>query len=124
MRFTNLLSDDAVMAEAGRRLLAARLNHNITQAQLADAAGISKSTIERLENGGSVQLVNLIRCMRALGILENFERFLPEPPVNPIDQLRERRAGRQRVRGVGKRVASGVQEHLSPAAGWVWGDRK
>jgi transcriptional regulator with XRE-family HTH domain len=43
----------------------------LTQAQLADRAGISRDTLSRLESGtGGVSLETLVRTLRALGLLE------------------------------------------------------
>ena len=53
-----LQSDGAVLNLLGERLGRHRLDHNLTQADLAAAAGVSKRTVERLEAGGSTQLSN------------------------------------------------------------------
>jgi len=112
MKFDNLLSDQAALTELGRRIADARLSRRITQAQFAQAAGVSKRTVERLEDGGSTQLANLIRCLRALGRLEGLERLFPEALVNPVELLgRSRR--RQRVRA--------SKDAPSPVP-WTWGD--
>ena len=112
MKFDNLLSDQAVLAELGLRIADARLARRMTQAQLADAAGVSKRTVERLEDAGSTQLANLVRCLRALGRLEGLERLFPETPVNPVELLRR---GRRRHRTRTQKAAP------SPAP-WTWGD--
>ena len=128
MKFTNLLSDDAVTEEIGHRIAAARLERQMTQAQLAAATGVSKRTVERLEDGAPTQLSNLIRCLRALEKLEGLERLLPETPANPIELLKGRRAQRSRVRpskggGTSSAVAGAAMDTpLTPA--WVWGDKK
>ena len=62
MKITNLTTDDAALVEFGRRSADARLTRQMTQAQFAEAAGVSKRTIERLEDGASTQFGNLIRC--------------------------------------------------------------
>lgn len=112
MKFNDLLSDDAVLAELGHRIAEARLALGMTQAQLAQAAGVSKRTVERLEDGASAQLGNLVRCLRALGKLEGLERLLPETPANPIELLRSAGAPRSRAR----------PPKAPPAARWTWGD--
>jgi len=122
MKFTNLLSDDAVTEELGRRIAAARLERQITQAQLADAAGVSKRTVERLESGEPTQLANLIRCLRALDRLENLERFLAETPISPIEQLKGHRTRRRRARPSKGGASSSTA--AAPSEGWVWGDKK
>ncbi|WP_091742995.1 helix-turn-helix domain-containing protein [Phenylobacterium immobile] len=121
MKIDNLLTDEAVAAEMGVRLAQARIARAFTQAQLAAAAGVSKRTVERLEDGQPTQMAVLIRCLRALGLLENLERLLPAQPTNPMDLLRARRAPRQRVRSSAQ-VEHGVAE--IPAKPWVWGDQR
>jgi serine/threonine-protein kinase HipA len=121
MKLTNSLSDDAVLTEVGRRMAATRIERHMTQAQLAEAAGVSKRTVERLEDGASTQLSNLIRCLRALDRLEGIERRLPEMPANPIELLKRSGASRTRARapkasplhpptGVGRRKVTTVAE--------------
>ena len=46
MKISRDLSDEAILREVGGRLAAARLARNLTQAALADAAGVSKRTVE------------------------------------------------------------------------------
>lgn len=105
-------SDDAVLAQMGQRMADLRLSLQMTQAQLADTAGVSKRTVERLENGQSVQMTSLIRCLRALGILERIGHVLPDSPVNPILLLERQGKRPRRVRTASKR----------PPAPWTWDD--
>lgn len=111
MKITNLTTDDAALAEFGRRMTETRLTRQMTQAQFAKAAGVSKRTIERLEDGGSIQLGNLIRCLRALDRLDGVERLLPETPPNPIALLERHGKTRQRVR---------PKAAPASAAPWTW----
>ncbi|MFA4898931.1 MAG: helix-turn-helix transcriptional regulator [Brevundimonas sp.] len=117
MKITNLTTDDAALAEFGRRMAEARLARGMTQAQFAQAAGVSKRTIERLEDGGSIQVANLIRCLRALDRLEGLERLLPETPPNPIDLLERHGKTRQRAR-----PDADDGRDAAAAAPWAWGD--
>jgi len=112
MKFDNLLSDQSALAELGRRIADARLARRMTQAQFAETAGVSKRTVERLEDGGSTQLANLIRCLRALGRLEGLERLFPETPVNPVELLGRRR----------RRQRATTQKNAPTPAPWTWGD--
>ena len=115
MKITNLTTDDAALEEFGRRMAETRLAQAMTQAQFALAAGVSKRTVERLEDGGSVQVANLIRCLRALGKLEGLERLLPETPPNPIDLLERHGKTRQRAR-------RDTDDSGGAGAPWTWGD--
>lgn len=116
MTITHLMTDDAVLAELGKRLARVRLSQGITQEQLADAAGVSKRTVQRLEDGTPAQLANLIRCLRALGRLDALDVMLPSDGPNPIDLLKRRGHQRQRAR-------PGVAEP-APAKPWTWGDEQ
>ena len=79
MKITNELSDAAVLAEMGRRLVQVRLEKNLTQAQLAERADVAKRTVERLESGSvAPQLAGFIRICRALDLVERFELLVPE----------------------------------------------
>jgi transcriptional regulator with XRE-family HTH domain len=125
MKFDNLLSDDAVLRELGARVAATRLDRGLTQAQLASAAGVSKRTVERLEDGESAQLASFVRCLRALGRLEGLDRLLPALAPNPVDLLKRDGAMRRRAagsRGGGASVSSAGPSAASPSAPWTWGD--
>lgn len=52
----------------GEDVRAARLRANMTQAELADAAGVSKRTIERIEDGSSVNMRSFSAAVSFLGI--------------------------------------------------------
>lgn len=116
MNKINHMTDPAVLAELGQRLAQHRLSQNLTQAQLAEEAGVSKRTLVRLEAGESTQLTNLIRIVRALGLLGNLDAFVPPPVPSPIEQLK--REGKKRKR------ASPRSDSSEPEIGWAWGDDK
>lgn len=96
MRIDSQLTDEAVVAELGRRLKRTRLQRNLTQRTLAEEAGISLATVRNLEDGKPSQLVTLIRVLRVLGMVGGLERAVPEPPPSPVEELRLR--GRERRR--------------------------
>src|SRR3989304_2190643 len=52
MKLSKQLTDEAILREVGSRLAGARLARNLTQAALAEEAGVSKRTVERLAAGG------------------------------------------------------------------------
>ncbi len=116
MKITGQLSDEAILRELGSRLAAARLLRNQTQAALAEEAGVSKRTVERLEAGEvAVRLSGLVRVLRALGLAERLESLVPPPAVSPVEQLRQ--AGRQRQRASGRRRSARPGTRT-----WTWGD--
>ncbi|CAN5280288.1 hypothetical protein BH20ACI2_BH20ACI2_01520 [soil metagenome] len=105
-------TDKFVLQEIGERLEQLRLNKNLIRTALADQAGVSRNTIDRLESGNSVQLTNFIRVCRALGILSRFEAVFPLPSPSPVAQLR--------LQGKKRRRAS--QKRAKPVGKWEWGD--
>lgn len=114
MKITALMTDAAALAELGGRLERVRLERNVTQAELAREAGISRRTLVRLEQGEEgVGAAVLLRVMRALGLLEQFDLLVPEPLPSPIEQLR--------LQGRRRRRASRKRDHDDGTA-WSWGD--
>lgn len=108
-------TDAVVLTELGKRLTTARLSHNLTQSQLADQAGVSKRTVERLEAGAvAAQLSGFIRVCRALNLLDRFDLLLPETGPSPMTQLK--------LRGKERRRASRTNTKKSPVRKWQWGD--
>lgn len=70
----------------------------LTQVQLADRAGVSRDTVRRLEGGdGGVSIENLLRILRALGVLDNVPRAL-DPYETDVGRLRFDERLPQRVR--------------------------
>ncbi len=113
MKIQSNTADEAILRELGNRLCRRRLEHNLTQAVLATESGVSKRTIERLEAGGSVQLSNLIRVLRALSIAENLDALIPEILPSPMQKLKLRGKTRKRATGSRNRKSSGK---------WSWGN--
>jgi|SRR5690554_761785 len=99
----NHLSPAALAEELGQRLKQARLNANITQAELAKQAGLSRKIVLSAEKG-QAQLENFVALLLALGLAEQLNNFLPAPQISPL-QLRKLQ-GKKRERASGSRIAS------------------
>lgn len=113
MSIHRLMSDEALLQELGQRVARLRLERNLTQAQLAEQAGISKRTLERLESGAAAtQLSLFLRVLRQLDLLERLELLLPEPEASPIALLQQQEGGRKRA---------SRRPPPKPAAPWSWG---
>lgn len=127
MRLDELLTDDAALAELGRRIERHRLQRNWTQDELAFEAQLGRATVQRLERGQSVQSVSLIKVLRTLGLLSALDAAVPESIALPIAELeRERRRGRQRARrrhGARRGGDTGAEPGGPSERGdWRWGD--
>jgi transcriptional regulator with XRE-family HTH domain len=115
MKFDNLLTDAVVLQEIGSRLKHKRVDAGLTQAQLAEQAGIGKRTIERLESGNSTDSLALVRVLRALKIVENLESMLPDTPQSPVTLLKTHGRERTRVR------TARTEEASQGGSSWKWG---
>ncbi len=87
-----------VLREIGARLQGFRLQQNVTQAALAETAGVGHATVKRAEAGENIGLETIVKILRALGRVEALDSFLPEPLVSPIRLADQRERGRQRAR--------------------------
>ncbi|MEO1585139.1 MAG: helix-turn-helix transcriptional regulator [Planctomycetota bacterium] len=112
------MTDEGVLEQLGERLSRYRLDRNLTQAEVATEAGVHKNTVFRLEAGGSTQTKNLVRVLRALGLLDRLDAIVPEPVPSPIKQLKA--AERQRKRAVSRKASK--PKPGGPAPGWSWGN--
>lgn len=107
-----------LLATLGARLSRLRLDRNLSQAQAAREAGVSKRTLERIEAGHSTQVANLVRVLRAYGLLANLDVLVPPPLPSPIEQLRALQARRH-----GQRRRAGTRARGVPSSQpWSWGD--
>jgi len=118
MKITGQLSDEAILREVGARLAAERLARNLTQASLAEEAGVSKRTVERLESGEvAARLSGLVRVCRALDLADRLDALVPVPTISPVEQLKL--AGRRRKRASGRRAPAAPAKRK-----WTWGDER
>jgi transcriptional regulator with XRE-family HTH domain len=118
MKMTSELTDAAVLQEMGGRLERRRIDAAMTQAQLAEQAGVSKRTVERLEAGHSTDLVLLLRVLRALKLIEALEQLLPDLPQSPLSLLKGR--GRARKRVGQPRTPPAEATASESASPWQW----
>ena len=111
-------SSAVIEAVLGERLKSIRLSRNITQAALAREAGVSRSTLTRLERSdGGISLDSFIRIMQALQLHGHLEALLPEPGISPLARTETPGKKRRRARPP---KAQKVDEPGS--TGWTWGD--
>ncbi len=91
------LTDEAVLKDLAQRLSRHRIHRNLTQAQLAYEAGVSKRTVERLEAGHSTQLSSFVRILRVLDLLPVLDQLITDTPTSPMAQLRIQQKTRRRA---------------------------
>ena len=114
MIILKLLTDVAILVETGKRIARCRLDHQLTQANVAEQAGVSKRTVERIEAGASAQISTIIRILRVLDLLPGLDRLIPEPGPRPMELLKLK--GKVRQRASSKRRSDRSDRK------WSWGD--
>ncbi|HEY9281555.1 MAG TPA: helix-turn-helix transcriptional regulator [Eoetvoesiella sp.] len=75
-----------ISKELGARLKIARLAKGLSQAELATRAGISLSTVKKLEKTGDCVLATLIKVAQALRIEGSFAELF-KPGIQSIAEL-------------------------------------
>lgn len=67
----------------GERLKSYRIDYPMTQKELADQSGVSVRSIQNFEHGKDIQLSNLIKITKALGLGDNFSMLIPDITKKP-----------------------------------------
>ena len=115
MKIEAHLSDGVLLAELGARIAHARLERNLTQAQLAEEAGVSRNTLQRLESGAvAAQLSAFLRVCRVLGLLDRLDALIPEAKPGPMVLLQMK--GKMR-----RRASSRKSQEAKRNRPWTWG---
>lgn len=96
-----------------QRIESIRLSHNMTQKDLAQKAGVSRSTITRLaRDGKGISLDSFIRILQALELSSHLDGLLPSIGISPLAILKAAGEPRQRAR---------QKERKSKP--WTWEDK-
>lgn len=92
------MSDKALIETIGSFIQHHRLNQNRSQSDVAEAAGISRSTLSLLERGEKITLSSLIQVLRVLNLLHVMEVFKISNEISPIELAKLEKKKRQRAR--------------------------
>ena len=93
----NAMSDQALSDTIGVFIKEHRLNQNKSQQEVADAAGISRSTLSLLENGKTVTLTTFLQVLRVLDLLYIMDNFQIRTQISPIALAKLDKAKRKRA---------------------------
>lgn len=116
----NEMTDVALVAELGRRVAAHRIALRLSQAEFAERAGVSRSTVQRIETGESIQLLSLVKILRALERIDALDALLAPRVRMPLVDLERERGRRRRVRHRAKEGRAPDRDESAPP--WSWGD--
>ena len=99
------LKDAAVVTQLGKELRRIRLERNLSQAEVAQRAGLDRTTVVKLEAGRAATLLTVLQVLRAMDRLELLDAFHQEPQPTPYMLVeaqakylkkQRKRAGRKR----------------------------
>ena len=95
------MSDTALIQSIAAYVKHKRLEQNRTQGEVADSAGISRSTLSLLERGETVSLITLLQVLRVLDLLHIMDAFKIQEQISPLvmaklEQKKRRRAGKNK----------------------------
>jgi transcriptional regulator with XRE-family HTH domain len=93
----NLATEVEIIQMLAARLKQYRLLRNMTQKELALAADVGNSTVQRLENGQSISLEFFIKIVMALGAAQELSPLFAQK-VSSIAELEQDTQLKQRQR--------------------------
>jgi transcriptional regulator with XRE-family HTH domain len=98
-----MLADAALLVRIGNRLKQTRLKQNITQQSLAESAGVSLSSLKKIEKGEICSFDSFLRLLRTLGLLEILQPLVEEEQLSPSEyyKLVHSASSKTRKRAVG-----------------------
>lgn len=92
------MSDKALVESIGRFVQHHRLNQNKSQSAVAQAAGISRSTLSLLERGEKISLGSFIKVIRVLDLLYIMDVLKVSDEISPIEYAKLQKRKRKRAR--------------------------
>lgn len=94
----NELSDGALLVQIGQFVQQTRLKQNKSQQQVANAAGVNRSTLSQIENGRGGTLLSLIQILRVLNQMSFLNVFQVEEKISPMYLAKMEMKKRRRAR--------------------------
>lgn len=91
------MSDAALIETIGAFIKHHRIAQNRTQQEVADSAGINRTTLSFLENGDIVNLSTLIQVLRVLDLLYIMDVFKIQNQISPIELAKIEQRKRHRA---------------------------
>lgn len=91
------MSDDALVKTIGTFIRHHRIEQNRTQKEVADSAGINRTTLSFLEKGDKVNISSLFQVLRVLDLLYIMDIFKIQNQVSPIELAKLEQRKRHRA---------------------------
>lgn len=91
-------NDESLLGMIGQFVQQSRIRQNRSQQEVANAAGINRSTLGQIENGRGGTLLSLIQILRVLDQISFLKVFQVEEKVSPLYLARMEMKKRRRSR--------------------------
>ena len=101
----NFATADEIGLSLAHRLKALRVQKEIAQAEMAQRMGVSRSTLNTLENTGKASLGNWIQLVQCLGQEAQLQPLFKPVITSIADMAQQQKPARQRVKRAGRRPA-------------------
>lgn len=95
----NNYSDKELIRKWGEKLKRLRIDAGLSQTELSEKTGMSRSSIAEIEKGRNFSIGSLIAIFRALNQLDTFESFLKEEEYTLTPMEIYEREKKKRKRG-------------------------
>ena len=82
------------------RFKAYRISYPLTQKELSDKSGVSLRSITRFESGEDISLVNFMKLMNAMELMNNFVNVIPDMNNRPSSYLKQGREHLQKEKQI------------------------
>jgi len=92
------LTDLDIAKRIGANLKSMRLRQNITQSNLAESAGVSLSTLKKIENGDICSFDSFLRLLRTLRKLDVLQPLVEEEQLTPNEYWEYINSAKRKVR--------------------------
>lgn len=113
-----MLPDIEIQRRIGQKIRWLRLRRNFTQTSLAGQAGISVSTLKKIERGEINSFDSLMRILRMLGQLEVFMPLIEEDEMSPNEYYEFIKASKKRQRRRASSMKSDNQSTIEEEPQW------
>lgn len=107
------MTDEGIVKQIGNFIKKTRIAKNKTQTQIAEAAGINRWTVGKMENGDSVSLSVVIQILRALDALYVLDGFAVTKHISPLQAVKLQKKERQRASGASTKNKSNPANNKS-----------
>lgn len=78
------MTNEALLQYVGKQMQQMRINAQLSQQQLAERAGVSRSTVTQVENGRGMKMESVVALLRVLNKLEILNNFETQALVSPL----------------------------------------